>query len=160
MAFWACAQLVPKQERLALHCLEQVAGFEIYAPRIRAPRTARCQDARLLFPGYVFLLVLLQWHDAKRTPGVVRLVLDGGVPAKVPDNVIAELRARERNGLVQLPEPRRFRAGDRVRVTGGPLVGLEGLVAGTRASQRVEVLLGLLGRTRTVLPVTHVELAG
>jgi transcriptional antiterminator RfaH len=133
MAYWACAQLAPSRERLALHCLQQVAGFEVYAPRIKAPRGARSRNPRLLFPGYVFVLIVLQWHAAMRTPGVVRLVLDGGIPARVPDNVIAELRARERNGLLQLPEPRRFRAGERVRVIHGPLVGLEGLVAG-RAS--------------------------
>jgi hypothetical protein len=46
-----------------------------------------------------------------------------------------------------------------VRVTHGPLLGLEGVVAGTRPSQRIEVLLGLLGRARAVLPVTDVELA-
>jgi transcriptional antiterminator RfaH len=103
------------------------------------------------------VLIVLQWHEIKRTPGVVRLVAEGGVPARVPDAVIAELRRRERSGLVQLPEPRRFSAGDRVRVTYGPLIGLEGLVAGTRPSQRVEVLLGLLGRARAVLPVAHVE---
>jgi transcription antitermination factor NusG len=113
VAYWACAQLVPNHERLALHCLVEHAGFEIYAPRIRAPSAARCQDPRLLFPGYVFVLIVLQWHAAKRTPGVVHLVLDGGVPARVPDNVIAELRQRERNGLVQLSELRRFRAGSR-----------------------------------------------
>jgi transcription antitermination factor NusG len=49
------------------------------------------------------VLIVLQWHAVKRTPGVVRLVTDGGVPAKVPDSVIAELHRRERNGLVQLP---------------------------------------------------------
>jgi transcriptional antiterminator RfaH len=103
------------------------------------------------------VLIVLQWHAVKRTPGVVRLVADGGVPARVPDSVIAELRRRERNGLVQLPELRRFRAGDRVRVTHGPLLGLESLVAGTRPSQRIEVLLGLLGRARAVLPTADVE---
>ena len=157
MAYWACAQLVPNHERMALRFLEQVAGFEIYAPRIRAPRTARCQDPRLLFPGYAFVLVVLQWHEIKRTPGVVRLVADGGVPAKVPDSVIEDLRRRERHGLVQLPELCRFRTGDRVRVTHGPLIGLEGLAAGTRPSERIEVLLGLLGRARVVLPIADVE---
>jgi transcriptional antiterminator RfaH len=142
---------------MALHCLERVAGFEVYTPRIRAPRTARCQDPRPLFPGYAFVLIVLQWHAVKRTPGVVRLVTDGGVPAKVPDAVIADLRRREHNGLVQLPEPRRLRAGDRVRVTHGPLTGLEGLVADTRPNQRIEVLLGLLGRARAVLPAADVE---
>jgi hypothetical protein len=75
----------------------------------------------------------------------------------VPNAVIAELRARERHGLVELPELRRFRTGDRGRVRHGPLLGLEGLVAGTRPSQRVEILLGLLGRARAVLPVADVE---
>ena len=103
MAYWVCAQLVPGQERLALHCLEQVAGFEVYAPRIRAPTDARRQDPRPLFPSYVFILIVLQWHAARGTPCVVRLVLDGGVPARVPDNVITGLRQRERYGLVQLP---------------------------------------------------------
>ena len=157
MAYWACAQLVPNHERMALHFLEQVAGFEIYAPRIRAPRTARCQDPRPLFPGYAFVLIVLQWHAVKRTPGVVRLVAYGGVPARVPDSVIADLRRRERSGLVQLPELRRFRAGDRVRVAHGPLLGLEGLVAGIRAAERIEVLLGLLGQARAVLPIAVVE---
>jgi hypothetical protein len=46
----------------------------------------------------------LQWHAARWSPGVVRIVLDGMVPAKVPDRVIAELRERERGGVVQLPE--------------------------------------------------------
>jgi transcriptional antiterminator RfaH len=88
---------------------------------------------------------------------VVRLVTDGGTPAKVPDAVIEDLRWRERSGLVQLPELHRFRAGDRVRVTYGPLIGLEGLVSGIKAAQRIEVLLGLLGQARAVLPVTDVE---
>jgi transcriptional antiterminator RfaH len=157
MSYWACAQLVPNHERLALHCLERVAGFEIYMPRIQAPRTSRRQEPRPLFPGYAFVLIVLQWHTIKRTPGVVRLVTDGGTPAKVPDAVIEDLRRRERNGLVQLPELHRFRAGDRVRIAHGPLTGLEGLVASTRPNQRIEMLLGLLGRARVVLPVADVE---
>jgi len=32
--------------------------------------------------------------------------MDGELPAKVPDDVIAEIRSRERNGLVELPKPR------------------------------------------------------
>ena len=33
---------------------------------------------------------------------MVRIVLDGVQPARVPDAVIAEIRARKRNGLVEL----------------------------------------------------------
>jgi transcriptional antiterminator RfaH len=157
MAFWCCAQIAHNHERLALHCLEQVAGFEIYSPRIKAPRHARNQRSRALFPGYVFVLIVLQWHAASRAPGVIRLVQDGGLPARVPDDVIAELKGRERNGLVRLPEPRCLRTGARIRVMRGPLRGLEGLVAGTRPAQRVEILLRLFGRARVTLPCSNVE---
>jgi transcription antitermination factor NusG len=156
---WTCAQLLPSRERHALHCLQQVAGFEIYAPRIQAPREARSRNPRLLFPGYVFVLVLLQWHAAMRTPGVVRLVLDGGIPARVPDDVISGLGRASAVAWCRVapgaPIPHRR---PRARYP-GPIGGAGRPVAGTRANERVELLLGLLGGTRTMLPVAQVELA-
>ncbi len=158
MAFWACVQLEPNRERLALHCLSTVNGFKIYSPRIRSPRARREDDTRPLFPGYAFVLIVLQWHTARWSPGVVRIVLDGAVPAKVPDKIIAELRERERGGVVQLPAAPRLRAGDRVRVTRGPLTGFAGLYHGLSGRQRVEVLLTLLGGLQRVsLPHDAIE---
>jgi len=40
-----------------------------------------------------------------------RIVLDGAQPARVPDDVIAEIRSRELNGLVQLPKREMFSRG-------------------------------------------------
>src|SRR5262249_18039782 len=111
MSYWACAQLVPQRERLALHCLQKVAGFEVYAPRLRPPRRSKLRVPPLLFPGYTFILVVAGWWAAPWSPGVVRIVLDGGAPARVPDSVISELRSRERNGLVELPERTGFKPG-------------------------------------------------
>jgi transcriptional antiterminator RfaH len=162
MAYWSCVQLEPNRERLALHCLSKVNGFEVYAPRIRikASRPRREDVTRPLFPGYCFILVVLQWHAARWSPGVVRIVLDGAVPAKVPDRIIAELRERECGGVVQLPEASGLRAGDHVRVTRGPFQGHLGLYAGMKPRERIEVLLMLLGgQTRVTLPRGSVELA-
>jgi transcriptional antiterminator RfaH len=89
-------------------------GYEVYLPRIRAQKL----KPAALFPGYAFVLIELQWHAARWSPGVLRLVLDGDRPAKVPDQVIAELKGRERGGLVELPTPRSLCPGDRVRITG------------------------------------------
>src|SRR5260370_8657380 len=132
MSYWSCVQLESNRERLGLHGLSKVNGFEVYAPRIRVPRARREDVTRPLFPGYCFVLVVLQWHAARWSPGVVRIVLDGAVPAKVPDRIIAELRERERGGVVQLPEAPRLRAGDRVRVLVGPFHGHLGLYAGMK----------------------------
>jgi transcriptional antiterminator RfaH len=159
VAYWSCVQLEPNRERLALHCLSKVNGFEIYSPRIRAPRSRREGDTtQPLFPGYMFVLITAQWWAARWSPGVVRIILDGAVPAKVPNRIIAELREREHGGVVRLPEAPGLRAGDRVRVVRGPLVGFAGIYSGMSGRQRVEVLLTLLGgQTRVTLPKSDVE---
>jgi transcription antitermination factor NusG len=124
MSYWACAQLEANRERLAVHCLG-LAGYPVYLPRIRAkcvsPKRKIFAQAPPLFPGYAFVLIELQWHAARWSPGVLRLVLDGR-PAKVHDKVIAELMGRERNGLVELPAPPPpgLRRGDRVLIKRGP----------------------------------------
>jgi transcriptional antiterminator RfaH len=160
MSFWACAQLVPQRERLALHTLG-LAGYVTYLPRLRAccrSRGRRIVTTPALFPGYCFVLIELQWHTARWSPGVARIVLDGTAPARVPDAVIAEIRSRERGGLVDLPRPPKFRPGDRVRIVHGALQGQLGLFAGMKARQRVEVLLAILGGAqRVTLPKDAVE---
>jgi hypothetical protein len=68
--------------------------------------------------------------------------MDGELPARVPDAVIAEIRSRERNGLVELPKPRGLAPGTRVRVVSGPLSEQIGLLAVLRPHERVLVHLG------------------
>jgi transcriptional antiterminator RfaH len=158
MPYWACAQLETSRERLALHCLG-LAGYETYLPRIRSQRiTGRRKAVTALFPGYAFVLIELQWHAARWSPGVLRLVLDGVQPAKVPDKVITELRRRERNGLVELPSPPGFHHGDPVRITRGVFAGQLAIFDGMRAHERVAVLLQLLGKVE--LSKGDIEVAG
>ena len=88
---------------------------------------ARSRGRPLLFPGYLFVLIELQWHAARWAPGVVRLVMNGVGPAAVPDGVIADLKGRETGGLIDLPRPPKFRTGDRLRVISGPFDGHVGL---------------------------------
>jgi transcriptional antiterminator RfaH len=149
MSYWACAQLEANRERLALHCLT-LRGFEVYLPRLRVKRLTLTRktsvQAPALFPGYAFVLIELQWHAARWSPGILRLVLDGDRPAKVPDKVIAELKGRERSGLVELPSPPGLRRGDKVRITRGIFTGQLALFDGMRPHERVAVLLQLLGR--------------
>ena len=112
-----------------------------------------------LFPGYVFVLVELQWHAIRRTPYVIKLLMNGEQPARVPDLTIEELRGRERNGVIELPgPPPRLRPGASVRVTGGPFRGHLGLCAGLAPRERVIILLRLLGsQQRVTLPAGDVE---
>jgi transcriptional antiterminator RfaH len=76
--------------------------------------------------------------------------MDGELPAKVPDDVIAEIRSRERNGFVELPKPRGLMPGMRVRVVSGPLSERIGMLALLKPRERVLVLLQLLGGQQRV----------
>ena len=152
MAYWTAARYMLAQERLALHFL-RLAGFEVYLPRLREQRIVRGRRVEVtppLFPGYCFVAIELQWHAAHRAPGTNGLVMNGGGPAHVPNNVIAELKSRERNGFIELSKPRGPRIGSRVKVTAGPFAGQFGLYAGMKPHQRVEVLLMLLGGQQRV----------
>jgi transcription antitermination factor NusG len=158
MAYWCAARLLPHRERLALHCLG-LAGFEVYLPRLRVLRGLhgrKIETQPPLFPGYVFLRVVLQWYSASKSPGVASLIMNGLGPAHLADDAIAEIRSREHNGLIDLPKPlslsrRRLRSGDPVCIVHGPFIGRLAVYAGMKPQERVEVLLCLLGREQRVI---------
>ena len=150
--FWACAQLEPQRTAVALHCLA-LNGFEVFCPRLREQvrkRGRKIVRTPPLFPGYAFVLIVSAWWTARWSPGVRRLVMDGEQPARVPDEVIADIRSRERNGLVELPKPRGLMPGMKVRVISGPLHDQIGLLALLKPHERVLVLLQLLGGQQRV----------
>jgi transcriptional antiterminator RfaH len=151
--FWCCAQIEPFRERLATHCLG-LNGFEVYCPRLREQiriRNRKVVRTPPLFPGYAFVLIVSAWWSARWSPGVCGLIMDGERPAVVSDQIIGEIRSRERNGLVELPKPRNgLVPGTRVRVISGPLSERIGMLAVLRPHERVLVLLDLLGGQQRV----------
>jgi transcriptional antiterminator RfaH len=159
-SFWCAARLRPQHENYALHCLG-VSGFAVYFPKLRQSRTVRGRRVKVsppLFPGYAFVWIELQWHAARWSPGILGLIMDGAAPARVPDRIIAEIRGRERNGLIELPKAPGLRRGDRVRITAGPFTDHLALYQGQAPHERVEVLLALLGGSqRVTLPESDVE---
>jgi len=83
-------------------------------------------------------------------------------PACIPSPVIEEIRRRVKE--IQQEDPfglRQFRRGDRVRITGGPFEGFEGMFD-TRLGgrMRARILVEFLGRlTATELDVRYFEKA-
>jgi transcriptional antiterminator RfaH len=162
MPYWTCARVRPQHERLALHCLE-LAGYETYLPRLRERRVSHGRKIEIrppLFPGYAFVAIELQWHAARWSVGVLGLIMDGERPARVPDAVITNIKAREVRGLVELSSKPRLRRGEPVRILQGPFRGCLALYAGQAPHERVAVLLTLLGgRQRVTLSSGSIELA-
>ena len=153
MPYWCAAQLESNRVALATHHLK-LSGYRVYAPRLRTYRFSsgrKVEERPLLFPSYAFVWIDLQWHRARWCCGVIRLIMAGdATPARVPDTVIDGLRARERDGLIELPKPARFRHGDKVRITRGAFIDHLALYDGQTSHQRVAVLLRLLGGERRI----------
>ncbi len=162
---WYVVHTKARQEVLAAGLLEQRLAAVVLLPQVRQRTRGQMRTAPL-FPGYLFVQLDLEQTEASavnNTPGVIRLVAFGGVPKPVPARVIAALQARlaeidSQGGLPQHP----FREGDRVRLTGGPLAGLEAVFVGPmRPAERVRVLLEFLGQEQEALvPVDDLEPAG
>ena len=132
-SFWACALLEAHREKTALRFLT-MAGYTAYCPMLGTKR-----GAIPLFPGYAFVLIADRGWWAARWSIAVRSIVGThiGEPARVPDRIIAELRSRERNGLIVLPQKPGLQRGDRIRVKYGPMAGHLGLYDGMRGAERV-----------------------
>ncbi|WP_246669526.1 MULTISPECIES: transcription termination/antitermination protein NusG [unclassified Bradyrhizobium] len=141
-------------------------GFDVYFPRYLKRRShAGKVDmvAAALFSRYVFVSIDLtkqQWRVIRSTVGVAQLVCHGDRPAPLADGIVAELRSREDDrGLIQLNRSA-FRPGEKVRVVGGAFADHLGMFEAMGDSERVAVLLDLLGRkVRAVMNINVIEAA-
>ncbi len=115
-------------------CVHQVLmgkGFESFLPLYTTAHQWKDRVKRVslpLFPCYVFLRgPLVQWLPILTTPGVHMVVGCGGKPASISNTEIEAIRRVVESPVKAEPHPF-LRCGDRVRVTAGPLRGLEGLL--------------------------------
>jgi transcriptional antiterminator RfaH len=162
MSYWAAARAAPQREAVAQHFLE-LAGYAVYLPRVREHRVSHGRKIEIrppLFPGYLFVEIVVGWWQARWCPGTLGLVMNCGLPVRVPEVVLDDIRKREVGGLIELPRAPKFSPGDRVRVLHGPFAGHLGLYAGMKPRERVEVLLAILGGSqRVTLPTDAIERA-
>jgi transcriptional antiterminator RfaH len=88
-----------------------------------------------------------RWRAVHSIIGVTRLVCNGNDPVAVADDVIETLKAREDGqGFVILQQRPRFALGAKVQVLDGVFAYCLGSFDGMKDSDRVAILLDLLGR--------------
>ena len=150
MAYWSVIRI--RRAPLAISFIAAM-GFEVYYPRLRMRqiRFGRAVEVRpALVPAYMFVQIEQRWYSLLGAPGTRGLIMGDGGPAKVSDQIIAEIRQREIDGLVELPSRPALKRGDPIRVLRGPFVGHLGIYADMKPRQRVEILLQLLGGEQRV----------
>lgn len=134
------------------HCEQLVRGqlegrgFEVFLPTIgvwSSRAGVRHRIRRPLFPGYLFVrdeLSGARYVELLKARGLVG-VLGGqdGSPGEIPDVEIDAIRALVNSELPASPYPY-LQTGQRVRITEGPLTGVEGVLVDRRAGQSLLVL--------------------
>jgi transcription elongation factor/antiterminator RfaH len=151
---WYVVQAQPGREQLALvHLARQ--SFESFCPtRLKTLRRGHkhVKVKAPFFPGYLFVSLDLdseRWRSINGTIGVMRLVAfgSGGRPTPLPRGFVERLHQLNEGNC---PIAGELRAGDRVRVIGGPLDDVCGVLEGASDQQRVTILLSLLGKQTRV----------
>lgn len=147
-ALYTCANF-EKQVAAAL----ESRSIERFLPLYSSVR--RWKDRRVtldlpLFPGYVFVRATPNDRDrALQIRGAVRFVSSCGVPSVLSDEAIEILRSGLSGSLRAEPHPY-LTMGRRVRITSGPLAGIEGILRRKRNASRVVVSLNLIQRSVAV----------
>ncbi len=149
---WYALYTCPRHERCVAQQIEQ-RSISCFLPLYHSVR--RWKDRRkvlelALFPGYVFVHLALQDRfRVLQLPSAVRLVSFNGQPAVLPDAEIDGLRRRLSSGICVEPHPY-LRVGRRVRVRGGPMEGLEGVIVRRKDRCRLVFSLDLIMRSVAV----------
>jgi transcription antitermination factor NusG len=149
-AQWFAAYTSSRHEkRVALHFAEREieAFLPLYATRHRWKNRCEVTVELPLFPNYVFVRMAKR-ERVLEVPGVLSLVGAGRIPAPLPDFEIEALR----NGVEgRKIEPHPYLViGERVRITTGPMTGMEGVLLRRKNNFRVVLALDVIMRSVAV----------
>lgn len=149
---WYALQVKSRYEHIA-HTHLCARGFVALLPQYKSRRrwSDRYQEITLpLFPGYVFCQIdILNRRPVITTPGVVSIVGAGSVPIPIEELEIAAVQAVVNSGIAS--EPWRYlQVGQSVRVTDGPLCGLEGILVDLGRHSHLVLSIELLQRSIAV----------
>jgi len=148
---WIAFYTLSRREKDLMRKLE-AAGIPFYAPlvkrRLRSPGGRTRLSHVPLFPGYVFSLV----DDAGRRAALATNTVARWLPIPDPGGLVADLRAIKR--LIDADRPLTPEAlletGQPVRVRGGPLQGMEGVVVKRKGGQRLVVAVRFLNQGASI----------
>ena len=157
---WYVVYSKPRREEFARSHLCR-KGLEVFFPKLALPHPRPRQSQLVpLFPNYLFVLLQFpeEYHYALWSPGVKTVVNFNGTPAPIDEEIIRFLKEEaDAEGIIEGRSS--LTVGQEVRIKGGPLDGLMGIIQDPPdARGRVKVLMQLLNRQlKVTIPVHLVE---
>jgi len=146
---WYVARTEPRSE---FQAAEELArdGYEIFFPLVKDTDHKQVRSKAPMFPGYLFIKcdpAVNGWPSFRRHHRIAGWVrFDREVPY-VPEGIMDELVARWKVITAQGGLPKRFTAGEKIRVVSGNLESLaEVLVEAKSPDASARVLMQFMGR--------------
>jgi transcriptional antiterminator NusG len=148
---WFAIQTRSRHEKQIVADLQE-KGIQTFLPLCKAEH--QWSDRRKLvemplFPGYVFVNIEPDAHarvPVLRTNGVIGFLGVRGVGTAIPECEIAAIQTVLKEGIPVEPHPF-LQVGQRVRIRGGSLDGLEGLLSGVEGKKTFVVSIELIERS-------------
>ena len=157
---WYVVYAKPRREEFACSHLRR-KGLEVFFPRLALPNPRPRQGQIVpLFPNYLFVHLQLskEYNYVLWSPGVKTIVNFNGSPPSVDEGIINLLKNQaDREGIIKGHS--NLTTGQEIRIKGGPLDGLIGIIHDPpNARGRVSILMQLLSRqVKVEVPVHFIE---
>lgn len=151
---WFVAQLKPNGLNIAKRNLQR-QGFTTFMPLQASTRRSRnklVETVTPVFPGYIFVGFApdARWSAINSTFGIARLITGPDAkPSSLPVSFMKDLRARCDDKQV-LTTPDDFQVGEDVKIISGPFANIVGRIEKLKKSDRVSLLLELMGQSSRV----------
>jgi len=151
-AAWYALYTRHQHEKTVAHILSR-KGFEVFLPLYTTVHRWKDRQKRLslpLYPSYVFLRDSLERKlQILTTPGLHSIVGTADGPQPIPDYEIDAVKRVIESSVAVEPHPF-LQCGDRVRVLGGPLEGIEGILVRKKNSFRLVLSVEMLMKSIAV----------
>lgn len=153
-ASWYAVQTMPRHEKKVSTELaaKDVLCFLPTVSHVRQWSDRKKVIVEPLFAGYVFVRIAVESEvriSLLRTKGVVGLVGARGIPVPIPEPEIAAIRS-----VLESKTPYRaheyLNIGKRVRIRGGALDGLEGILQEVKGDQSLVISIELIQRSLAI----------
>lgn len=149
---WYALYTRHQHEKMAADLLAK-KDFEVFLPLYEATHRWKDRLKKLslpLFPSYVFIRGGLDRQlQIMTTPGVYSIVANAGRAAAIPEEQIEAIKRMVEGPLRAEPHPF-LNCGDRVRVTSGPLEGIEGILVRKKNLTRLVLSIEMLMKSVAV----------
>ena len=147
MKKWYLIQTKPQQEAVATKNLSN-QGFDIFHPKAMIKNKSVS-----LFPRYLFIHLddkNQNWTPIRSTPGVANFIRFGLNFAIVPNQIIKLIKIQQQQTIEKLINICSHQKGDSIEIKSGVFKGQQAIFQNYNSSDRIMVLLKLIGQQQAI----------